>query len=59
LPLLGFRLCPPRAAWCRESVPRLCPGSASHAGSDSTLRMWTSTPDRRRMTSLVVSPGIQ
>jgi len=27
LPLLGVRLCPPRAAWCRESVPRLCPGA--------------------------------
>jgi hypothetical protein len=27
LRLLGVRLCPPRAAWCRESVPRLCPGT--------------------------------
>ncbi len=27
LPLLGVRLCPPRAAWCQESVPRLCPGA--------------------------------
>src|SRR5439155_17472722 len=27
LPLLNVRLCPPRAAWCRESVPRLCPGA--------------------------------
>ncbi len=27
LQLLGVRPCPPRAAWCRESVPRLCPGA--------------------------------
>jgi len=25
LPHLGVRPCPPVAAWCRESVPRLCP----------------------------------
>ncbi len=27
LPLLGVRPCPPRAAWFRESVPRLCAGA--------------------------------
>ena len=26
VPRLGVRACPPRSAWCRESVPRLCPG---------------------------------
>src|SRR5712691_1420956 len=34
LPLLGVRPCPPRAAWCRESVPRLCPGACLNAVTD-------------------------
>src|SRR5260370_21521655 len=33
LPVLGVRLCPPRAARCRESVPRLCPGARREAGA--------------------------
>jgi len=28
LPCLGVPPCPPRSAWCRESVPRLCPGES-------------------------------
>ena len=33
LPLLGVRLCPPTSPWCRESVPRLCPGCAPASAS--------------------------
>ncbi len=36
LPLLGVPPCPPRAAWCRESVPRLCPGACFKRRGPST-----------------------
>ena len=37
LPLIGVRPCPPRAAWFRESVPRLCPGAClNKAGTRDT-----------------------
>jgi hypothetical protein len=36
LPCLGVRPCRPRSAWCRESVPRLCPRVCLNDGGPAT-----------------------
>ncbi len=42
--LLGVRPCPPRAAWCRESVPRTVPRGCLKAGWPGGVRTQTHRP---------------